>query len=38
MVSFVSVFRLLGILFLILIPLVSIMRRPKGRTAAVGAH
>ncbi|MEQ1574382.1 MAG: MFS transporter, partial [Vicinamibacterales bacterium] len=33
MVSFVYVFRMLGILFLVLIPLVLIMRRPKGRSA-----
>ena len=38
MVSFVSLFWLLGILFLAMIPLVTIMKRPKGRTAAVGAH
>jgi MFS transporter, DHA2 family, multidrug resistance protein len=30
MVSFVNIFRLLGTLFLVLIPLVLIMRRPKG--------
>jgi DHA2 family multidrug resistance protein len=38
MVSFVSLFRMLGGLFLILIPLVLIMKRPKGRTAPVAAH
>jgi DHA2 family multidrug resistance protein len=38
MVSFVMVFRMLGILFLAMIPLVAIMKRPKGRSAAVGAH
>jgi DHA2 family multidrug resistance protein len=38
MVSFVMVFRMLGLLFLVMIPLVMIMRRPKGRSAAVGAH
>jgi len=38
MVSFVLVFRMLGILFLAMIPLVAIMKRPKGRSAAVGAH
>jgi DHA2 family multidrug resistance protein len=37
MVSFVHLFRLLGIIFLLLLPLVLLMRRPKGR-AAVGAH
>jgi DHA2 family multidrug resistance protein len=30
MVAFVNIFRLLGFLFLVLIPLVMIMRRPKG--------
>jgi DHA2 family multidrug resistance protein len=30
MVSFVMIFRLLGLLFLVMIPLVFIMRRPKG--------
>ena len=37
MVSFVHVFRLLGIIFLLLLPLVLLMRRPRGK-AAVGAH
>jgi DHA2 family multidrug resistance protein len=38
MVSFVTTFRMLGVLFLAMIPLVALMRRPKGRTAAAGAH
>jgi DHA2 family multidrug resistance protein len=38
MVSFVMLFRLLGVLFLLLIPLVLVMKRPKNRTAPVGAH
>ena len=38
MVSFVTVFRMLGLLFLAMIPLVAIMKRPKGRSAAVGVH
>ncbi len=39
MVSFVNIFRLLGFLFLVLIPLVLIMRRPKGSSgAAAAAH
>ena len=39
MVSFVKLFRLLGVVFLVLIPLVLIMRRPKGSAGpAAGAH
>jgi DHA2 family multidrug resistance protein len=39
MVSFVSVYRLLGVLFLIMLPLVLIMQRPaKGAAPAAGAH
>jgi DHA2 family multidrug resistance protein len=34
MVSFVGIFQVLGILFIMLIPLVLIMRRPKGRPGA----
>jgi len=30
MVSFVMIFRLLGILFFVLLPLVLLMRKPKG--------
>ena len=37
MVSFVDVFRLLGIMFLVLLPLVLLMRRPRGQAPA-GAH
>ena len=37
MVAFVDVFRLLGIIFLLLLPLVMLMRRPRGRAAAA-AH
>jgi MFS transporter, DHA2 family, multidrug resistance protein len=37
-VSFVWLFRLLGGIFLMLLPLILIMRRPKGRAAAAGAH
>ncbi len=37
MVAFVDVFRLLGIIFLLLLPLVLLMRRPRGRAPAV-AH
>jgi hypothetical protein len=39
MVSFVMLFRLLGIIFLLMIPLVFIMRRPKrGGGASAAAH
>jgi DHA2 family multidrug resistance protein len=38
MVSFVWLFRLLGGIFLVLLPLILFMRRPKGRVAAAGAH
>jgi DHA2 family multidrug resistance protein len=37
MVAFVDLFRLLGVIFLLLLPLVLLMRRPSGRTAAA-AH
>jgi DHA2 family multidrug resistance protein len=38
MVSFVLLFRLLGAIFLLLVPLVFIMRRPKGASGSVAAH
>jgi DHA2 family multidrug resistance protein len=39
MVSFVNIFRLLGMVFIVLIPLVMIMRKPKGApSAAAAAH
>jgi MFS transporter, DHA2 family, multidrug resistance protein len=38
MVSFVSIFRLLGVVFLIMTPLVLLMKRPKGRVAPIDAH
>ena len=38
MVSFVSLFQLLGIVFLLLIPLVLLMKRPGHGGPAVGAH
>jgi DHA2 family multidrug resistance protein len=37
MASFVDLFRLLGIIFLLLLPLVLLMRRPRG-AAPAGAH
>ena len=38
MVSFVGLFRLLGVIFLLLLPLMLMMRRPKGRVSAAAAH
>ncbi len=38
MVSFVRLFQLLGGLFVILVPLVLLMRRPRGGAGAVAAH
>jgi MFS transporter, DHA2 family, multidrug resistance protein len=37
-VSFVNLFRGLGLLFLVLLPLVLLMRRPRPGQAPVGAH
>jgi len=37
MVSFVELFRLLGAIFLVLLPLILLMRRPRGRAPA-GVH
>ena len=38
MVSFVTIFRLLGVLFLMMIPLVLLMRRPAKGGAPAAAH
>ena len=38
MVSFVGIFQLLGILFFALIPLVLIMKRPRGAAPVGAAH
>jgi MFS transporter, DHA2 family, multidrug resistance protein len=38
MVSFVTLFRMLGLVFLLMIPLVFLMRRPKRGGAPIGAH
>ena len=38
MVSFVTLFRLLGVVFLLMIPLVALMRRPARGTGAAAAH
>jgi MFS transporter, DHA2 family, multidrug resistance protein len=37
-VTFVEIFRLLGIMFLLLIPLVMLMKRPSGRGGPAAAH
>jgi hypothetical protein len=37
-VAFVGIFQLLGIMFLLLIPLVLLMRRPHRSSAPAGAH
>lgn len=38
MVSFVTIFRVLGILFLLMLPLVLLMQKPRGRVAASAGH
>ena len=38
MVSFVMLFRLLGVVFLVMLPLVLLMKRPRGSAGPVGAH
>jgi DHA2 family multidrug resistance protein len=38
MVSFVGIFLLLGILFIALVPLVLLMKRPRRGTGPVAAH
>jgi hypothetical protein len=38
MVSFVGLFRLLGIVFLMMLPLILVMRRPTSSTGPVAAH
>jgi DHA2 family multidrug resistance protein len=38
MVAFVSIFRLLGVIFLVLVPLVLLMKKPRGGGGAMGAH
>ena len=37
-VTFVTLFRLLGLVFLLMIPLVFLMKRPRGAGAPAGAH
>ena len=38
MVSFVTLFRMLGVIFLLLLPLILVMKKPRSRAAAAGAH
>jgi DHA2 family multidrug resistance protein len=38
MVSFVALFRVLGVVFLLMIPLVALMRKAPGRAGAAAAH
>jgi DHA2 family multidrug resistance protein len=38
MVSFVLLFRLLGVMFLLLLPLILLMKRPRSGGGAIGAH
>jgi len=38
MVTFVTIFRVMGVVFLMMIPLVFLMKRPKRGTAPAAAH
>jgi DHA2 family multidrug resistance protein len=38
MVAFVTLFRLLGLIFIVLVPAILLMKRPSGRSGPVGAH
>ena len=38
MMAFVSLFQLLGVTFIAVIPLVMLMKRPRGRSSAPAAH
>jgi MFS transporter, DHA2 family, multidrug resistance protein len=38
MVAFVGIFQLMGVIFIALVPLVLLMKRPKARSGAVGGH
>jgi MFS transporter, DHA2 family, multidrug resistance protein len=38
MVSFVGIFQLMGVMFIVLVPLVMLMKRPRGRAGSVAAH
>ena len=37
MLAFIDVFRLLGVIFLVMIPLVFVMRRPHGQSPVAAA-
>src|SRR6185503_8813059 len=38
MLSFVGIFQLLGVLFIALVPLVLLMKRPRAQSGPVAAH
>jgi DHA2 family multidrug resistance protein len=38
MVSFVGIFQLMGVMFIALVPLVLLMKRPRGRPDSIAAH
>ena len=38
MVTFVTIFRVMGVVFLMMIPLVFLMKRPKGGGGPIAAH
>jgi hypothetical protein len=38
MVAFVGIFQLLGLMFIVLVPLVLLMKRPRRAGAPAGAH
>jgi DHA2 family multidrug resistance protein len=38
MVSFVGLFQLLGVVFLLMLPLVLLMKRPRSSAPPAGAH
>jgi DHA2 family multidrug resistance protein len=38
MMAFVTLFRLLGLIFIILVPAILLMKRPRSRGAPIGAH
>ena len=38
MVAFVGIFQLMGVIFIALVPLVLLMKRPKARSGPVASH